>query len=338
MTKPGTLQRIPPIMGENSGGNAAGISLLQRVRYAPFLVQMVVVRRCNLACGYCNEFDQTSAPVPVELLKARITHVRRLGALSVEFTGGEPLLHPDLPALIRHAKRVGILRARLISNAFLMSAEKVEALNAAGLDHLQVSVDGVEPNAITVKTLKPLRPKLEMLARIAKFKITLSGVIGSAVADDALEVVRFAKAHGFRPRVLLIHGPDGTLGLGPDKQELYRQVGEAIGSRFAEAHDYRSLLLAGKSAPFKCRAGSRYLYVDEFGVAHWCSQQRERFGIPLAQYTAADLRQQFLTRKGCEAHCTVGCARTNSARDEWRQQTLAPGPLPAPSPSGCRTC
>ena len=167
-------------------------------------------------------------------------------------------------------------------------------------------------------------------------------MIGSAVADDALEVVRFAKAHGFRPRVLLIHGPDGTLGLGPDKQELYRQVGEAIGSRFTEAHDYRSALLAGKSAPFRCRAGSRYLYVDEFGVAHWCSQQRERFGIPLAQYTAADLRQQFLTLKGCEAHCTVGCARTNSARDEWRPQTLAPGPPPgpppAPAPAGCRTC
>ena len=160
-------------MGENSACGAAKVSLLQRVRYSPFLVQMVVVRRCNLACGYCNEFDQTSPPVPTELLKVRIAHVRRLGALSVEFTGGEPLLHPDLPELIRHAKREGIPRARLISNAFLMSEEKVKALNAAGLDHLQVSVDGVEPNAVTVKTLKPLRPKLEMLARVAKFKVTL---------------------------------------------------------------------------------------------------------------------------------------------------------------------
>jgi len=308
--------------------------MLQRLQYSPFLVQMVVIRRCNLACGYCNEFDGLSPPAPTELLKERIGHARRLGAFSVEFTGGEPLLHPDLPELIRHAKREGIFRVRLISNAFLMDEEKVKALNAAGLDHLQVSVDGVEPNDVTMKTLKPLRPKLEVLARVAKFKVTLSGVIGSSIADEALEVVRFAKAHGFRPRVLLIHGPDGTLELGPDKQALYRQIGAAIGHRFSEAHDYRSRLLAGKPAPFRCRAGSRYIYVDEFGVARWCSQQRERSGIPLAAYTAADLRRQFLTRKGCEAHCTVGCARTNSARDEWRPQTLEPALPPAPSPAG----
>jgi MoaA/NifB/PqqE/SkfB family radical SAM enzyme len=304
--------------------------MFQRVRYAPFLVQLVVVRRCNLACGYCNEFDEVSPPVPTEVLKERIGHARRLGAFSLEFTGGEPLLHPDLPELIGYAKRAGILRAMMISNAFLMNEEKIEALNAAGLDHLQVSVDGVEPNDVTMKTLKPLRNKLEVLARVAKFRVTLSGVIGSTIADDALEVVRFAKAHGFRPRVLLIHGPDGTLELGPDKQELYREVGQAIGARFTEAHDYRSRLLAGKPAPFKCRAGSRYLYVDEFGMVRWCSQQRERFGIPLAEYTEADLRRQFHTRKGCEAHCTVGCARTNSAWDEWRPQTLEPEPPPAP--------
>lgn len=306
--------------------------MFRRVRYAPVLVQLVVVRRCNLACSYCNEFDKVSPPVPTEMLKERIGHIRRLGAFSVEFTGGEPLLHPDLPELIRHAKREGICRVRLISNAFLLDEAKVEAFNAAGLDHLQVSVDGIEPNDVTIKALKPLQPKLEMLARTAKFKVSLSGVIGSSVADDAMEVVRFAKAQGFRPRVLLIHGRDGAFELGPDKRALYRQVGEAIGRRFTEAHDYRSRLLAGKPAPFKCRAGSRILYVDEFGVARWCSQQRERFGIRIAEYTEADLRRQFLTQKGCEANCTIGCARTSSALDEWRPQTLASDPPPAPKP------
>jgi MoaA/NifB/PqqE/SkfB family radical SAM enzyme len=320
------------IGGAGAKIEGARAPLFQRLRYAPFLVQMVVIRRCNLACGYCNEFDGVSPPVPTELLKGRIGHARRLGAFSVEFTGGEPLLHPDLPELIRHAKSAGIFRVRLISNAFLLNVKKIEELNAAGLDHLQVSVDGIAPNDVTTKTLKPLRSRLEALARVAKFKVTLSGVIGSAVADDALEVVRFAKAHGFRPRVLLIHGPDGTLELGPDKQAHYRQVGKALGRRFAEAHDYRSRLLAGKPAPFKCRAGSRYFYVDEFGVVRWCSQQRERFGVSLATYAESDLRRQFQTRKGCEAHCTVGCARTNSARDEWRLQTLEPGLPPTPSP------
>ena len=91
----------PPIMGENTACRAAGVSLLQRVRYAPLLVQMVVIRRCNLACGYCNEFDQTSPPVPTE--RAQGEHRARAPArgAQLEFTGGEPLLHPDLPELIR---------------------------------------------------------------------------------------------------------------------------------------------------------------------------------------------------------------------------------------------
>ena len=73
-------------------------SLLQRVRYSPLLVQMVVIRRCNLSCGYCNEFDDRSPPIPTELLKERIGHVRRLGAFSVEFTGGEPCCIPTCPS------------------------------------------------------------------------------------------------------------------------------------------------------------------------------------------------------------------------------------------------
>jgi MoaA/NifB/PqqE/SkfB family radical SAM enzyme len=305
--------------------------MLQRLLFSPFLVQLVVTRRCNLACGYCTEFDDFSAPVPTEVLQSRIDRIRALGAFSLEFTGGEPLLHPDLPHLISYARESGILRIMLISNGFLLSEERVEALNRAGLDHLQVSVDGIEPNDVTMKTLKPLRVKLEMLARTARFKVTLSGVVGSTESEDALEVVAFAKAHGFRPRVLLIHGSDGQLQLDPAKRALYRRVRQAIGGRFDEAHDYRDRLLRGEPAPFKCRAGARYLYVDEFGMVRWCAQQRERFGIPLDHYTPEELRRQFYTRKGCEAHCTVGCARTNSAPDEWRRQPLDPPPEPAPS-------
>lgn len=307
--------------------------MLERVRYAPFLVQLVVIRRCNLACGYCNEYDDHSPPVPTEILLERIRQIHALGALSLEFTGGEPLLHPDLTTLIRAAKRQGIYRVMLISNAFLLNEEKVEALNAAGLDHLQVSVDGVEPNDITIKTLKPLRAKLEVLARVARFKVTLSGVMGSTIPDEVMEVIDFARRHKFRPRVLLIHGEDGSLKLGPEADARYRAVRRALGGRFDEAHDYRSRLLAGEAAPFKCRAGSRYLYVDEFGVVRWCSQQRARFGIPLAAYTAADLARQFHTRKGCEAHCTVGCARTNSGLDEWRSQGIDPDPGQSQGPA-----
>ena len=85
--------------------------------YSPFLVQLVVTRKCNLACTYCNEFDQVSEPVPTEVLKRRIDKIRELGAFSVELTGGEPMLHPDIYEIIRYARTKGFVKVMMISNA-----------------------------------------------------------------------------------------------------------------------------------------------------------------------------------------------------------------------------
>ena len=85
-------------------------------------------------------------------------------------------------------------------------------------------------------------------------------------------------------------------------------------------------------APFKCRSGSRYLYIDEFGSVHWRYQTRGSFSKDLLAYTYADLREQFDTPKDCNVQCTIGCARTASATDQWRSQRgLTDAPLAAPA-------
>jgi len=66
----------------------------------PLLVQIIPIRRCNIDCGYCNEYDKVSAPVPVAVLKPRIDKLAELGTSVVAFSGGEPMLHPDLDELI----------------------------------------------------------------------------------------------------------------------------------------------------------------------------------------------------------------------------------------------
>lgn len=294
---------------------------LQWLRYGPFHAQLVVIRRCNLSCGYCNEFDETSDPVPKDVLKQRIDRLHELGTLAIEFTGGEPLLHPDLFELIAYATSKGFRQRKLISNAYLLSPEKVRELNRAGLTHMQISLDGAKPNDVTVKVLKPLEKKLEHVKKNAEFIVTLSAVVGAAPPDEVREVIGFAEANGFRPRVLLIHGGDGQLQLSPDDQALYRTIEQRLGRRWRQAHNYRTRLLDTGSAPFKCRAGSRYLYIDEFGQVRWCSQTREVWGKDLLEYGAADLREQFDTIKDCNASCTVGCVRNNSKLDEWRPQT-----------------
>src|SRR5436853_7081467 len=66
----------------------------------PLLAHLIPVRRCNLACKYCNEFDDFSKPVPLDLMFARVDKLAELGTSFITISGGEPLLHPELDAII----------------------------------------------------------------------------------------------------------------------------------------------------------------------------------------------------------------------------------------------
>jgi MoaA/NifB/PqqE/SkfB family radical SAM enzyme len=59
----------------------------------PILAQIIPIRRCNLACTYCNEFDKDSPPVPTSEMLRRIDKLGALGTSIVTFSGGEPTLH-----------------------------------------------------------------------------------------------------------------------------------------------------------------------------------------------------------------------------------------------------
>ena len=58
----------------------------------PVLVHIVPMRRCNLACAYCNEYDNFSRPVPIDTMYERVDHLAALGTTVITISGGEPLL------------------------------------------------------------------------------------------------------------------------------------------------------------------------------------------------------------------------------------------------------
>lgn len=312
----------PDVLPASEGAAARGerLSPWQWLQFGPWLAQLVIIRRCNLSCGYCSEYDKTSEPIPFALLEARLEKLRQLRTWTVCLTGGEPTLHPRLPDLVQEMQRLGFRRRQLITNGLLLTRELIERLNASGLTDMQISVDGVAPNAVTAKTLKPLRPKLELLATHARFQVVMSGVIGSAPPEEALEVIAFAETHGFSPRVLLIHDETGQVKLTTKELATYQEAKRRLGRKGREAGDYRKRLIETGQAPFRCRSGSRYLYVDEFGDVNWCAQTRGVYSKSLLEYSLRDLRTQFGTPKSCNIGCTVGCARSASAYDEWRPQ------------------
>src|SRR5712691_5571681 len=63
-------------------------------RRHPILAQIVPMRRCNLACAYCNEYDTTSKPVPLASMLGWLDNLADLGTSMITVSGGEPLMHP----------------------------------------------------------------------------------------------------------------------------------------------------------------------------------------------------------------------------------------------------
>lgn len=288
----------------------------------PLLAHIVPTRRCNLSCAYCNEYDHVSEPVDLQVMKSRIDRLKELRTSIVTISGGEPLLHPELEQIIAHIRERGMI-ASMISNGYLMSRKKIEALNEAGLEHLQISVDNVEPDDNSMKSLKVLDKKLRYLSELADFKVNINSVLGAGVKnpEDALRVARRAVDLGFTSTVGIIH--DGTGHLQPlsETQKAIFQELKAIGkSGYPRINRYfQENLAAGRPNHWDCRAGARYLYICEDGLVHYCSQQRGYPGLPLERYSIEDIRREYRTRKPCAPYCTVTCVHQASMPDFWRE-------------------
>ena len=294
------------------------------------LAHIVPMRRCNLSCTYCNEYDKVSNPVPVPEMQRRIDHLARLGASVLTISGGEPLMHPELDDIIHHIRRRGML-AGLITNGYLLTAKRIEQLNEAGLDHLQISIDNVQPDDVSKKSLKVLDKKLQLLAQHALFHVNINSVLGSGVKnpEDAVVIANRALGLGFTSTVGIIHDGSGQLRpLDPVEHAIYDRMKNRSKRSYSKfARFFQDNIADGKPNDWRCRAGSRYLYICEDGLVHYCSQQRGYPGVPLEKYTIEDVRREFRNEKPCAPHCTVSCVHQVSLIDHWRApQQILPAP------------
>src|SRR6202158_6055337 len=196
----------------------------------PLLVQIIPIRRCNIDCGYCNEYDKVSDPVPTDVMKQRIDKLQDLGTSVVASSGGEPMLHPDLDDLIRHIRGLGMM-AGLITNGYFLVPKRIKELNRAGLDFLQISIDNVDPDEVSRKSLKLLDKKLQDLRDHSTFDININSVLGGGIknADDARVINTRARELGFSTSIGIIHDGSGRLKpLAPAERKVYDEVSAAI--------------------------------------------------------------------------------------------------------------
>jgi len=294
----------------------------------PVMAHIIPIRRCNLACKYCNEFDDFSKPIALDTMKARIDYLARLGTNIVTLSGGEPLLHPELDEIIAHMRTHPII-VGMITNGYLLTADRIQRLNRAGLDHLQISIDNVMPDDVSKKSLKVLDKKLQLLAEHADFHVNINSVVGGGTRNphDALVIGRRAVQLGFTSTIGIIHDGEGQLQpLSDEEREVFLKMKKLEKKNYSRFNQFQDNIAYGKPNHWRCRAGARYLYICEDGLVHYCSQQRGFPGIPLERYSVQDIRREFLTEKSCAPHCTVSCVHQVSYMDFWR----APQTLQAP--------
>jgi MoaA/NifB/PqqE/SkfB family radical SAM enzyme len=294
----------------------------------PVMAHIIPIRRCNLACKYCNEYDDYSKPVALDIMKSRIDHLARLGTNIVTLSGGEPVLHPELDEIIAHMRTYPMI-VGMITNGYLLTADRIQRLNRAGLDHLQISIDNVMPDDVSKKSLKVLDKKLQLLAEHADFHVNINSVVGGGTRNphDALVIGRRAVQLGFTSTIGIIHDGDGQLQpLSDEEREVFLKMKNLEKKNYSRFNQFQDNIAYGKPNNWRCRAGARYLYICEDGLVHYCSQQRGYPGVPLDRYSVDDIRREFLTEKSCAPHCTVSCVHQVSYMDFWR----APQTLQAP--------
>ena len=297
----------------------------------PVMAHVIPIRRCNLSCTYCNEYDDYSKPVPLETLRHRLELLGRLRTGVITLSGGEPLLHPELDDVIRAIRQNAIL-AGLITNGYLLTADRVKRLNEAGLDYLQISIDNVMPDEVSKKSLKVLDKKLQVLAEHADFHVNINSVLGGGIhkPEDALIVGRRAMELGFTSTVGIIHDGEGQLRpLADREREVFLEMKKFEKKHFSRINYFQNHIANGEPSDWRCRAGSRYLYICEDGLVHYCSQQRGFPAKPLDDYTVEDIRREYITQKSCAPFCTISCVHQISYFDSFRgKQTRVVEPVP----------
>src|SRR5258706_7542761 len=179
----------------------------------------------------------------------RIDRLAEMGTAVITISGGEPLLHPELDQIIARMRGHGILTG-IITDGYLLTAERIERLNRAGLEYLQISIDNAIPDEVSKKSLKVLDQKLKLLAEHAVFQVNIHSVLGSGVKnpEDALAVARRAQELGFTSTVGILHDGQGQLKpLGHAEAETFEEM-IGMGKRsFSRINAFQHNIAKGKT-------------------------------------------------------------------------------------------
>ncbi|MCC5957810.1 MAG: pyrroloquinoline quinone biosynthesis protein PqqE [Rhodobacteraceae bacterium] len=163
-----------------------------------------LTHRCPLSCPYCSnplEMVRGAQEMPTEIWADVFAQAARLGVLQLHLSGGEPAARRDLPELVADARAAG-LYVNLITSGIGLTAARLDALEAAGLDHVQLSLQGVRAStADRIGGYKGGFDRKMDLARLIADRglaLTINAVMHRTNLDDLPRMIEMARDLGAR--------------------------------------------------------------------------------------------------------------------------------------------
>jgi PqqA peptide cyclase len=194
------MNEITPIV--NTSAQRADHSTDPACGRAPMGLLAELTHRCPLQCPYCSnplDMDRAKAELPTADWQRVFREAASLGILQLHLSGGEPTARKDLEELVKTASEVG-LYSNLITAGVLLTRERLLALHAAGLDHLQLSVQDVDDaNAEKISAYKGgLAKKRELCGWVREvgMPLTINAPIHRANIDNLPAIIEFAVEMG----------------------------------------------------------------------------------------------------------------------------------------------
>jgi PqqA peptide cyclase len=163
----------------------------------PLALLAELTHRCPLQCPYCSnpvELERAAGEIDTAAWQRVLDEAAALGVLQVHFSGGEPAVRKDLEALVDHAARAG-LYTNLITSGVLIDQRRMDALAAAGLDHVQLSFqDSEAANADRIAGYEGHAKKRAVagLVRAAGLPLTVNAVVHRQNLDRLAAIIDMA--------------------------------------------------------------------------------------------------------------------------------------------------
>lgn len=278
----------------------------------PMYCQLCVTERCNLDCSYCCEYDNTRPVPPLADLKRWARKARELGTANIGLTGGEPLTHPDIVALVRFCRDLGFF-VSMSTNGFLLNERLVDELERAGLRTLQLSVDRMSPGPNSRKALNTLLPKLRLFDG-SSIKLRLNGTVCADNLSECRQVLDYGLMHNLPTELRLVHADrKRMMRVDPGERKALRTLLKSMaarkagGERIHSTHtllDYQLRALDGPPFEWTCAGGYKTFYVSALGYFAECSMRPAL--VPIMEVTR-EMMRPYLRQKRCQAGCGVYC-------------------------------